>query len=177
MNARAVSKRLAYVLRHDPASVGIVLDEGGWVDVDELLTGLAAHGLRLRRDELERVVGSSDKARYVISGGRIRAAHGHSVPVDLGLTATPPPDELWHGTAAGSVEAILATGLRPRSRRLVHLSADQATARAVGSRHGPPVVLRVLAGRLAQDGAVFYRSTSGVWLTAAVPPEYLEVQR
>ena len=86
MDARAVSKRLAYVLRHDPASVGIVLDEGGWVDVDELLAGLAAHGLRLSPERLDRVVGTSDKARYVVSGGRIRAAHGHSVPVDLGLT-------------------------------------------------------------------------------------------
>ena len=32
-----ISKFLSYVLRHRPGSVGLELDENGWVDVDELL--------------------------------------------------------------------------------------------------------------------------------------------
>ncbi len=30
-------KYLAYILRHNPAAVGIELDLNGWADVDELL--------------------------------------------------------------------------------------------------------------------------------------------
>ena len=177
MDVRAVSKRLAYVLRHDPASVGVELEEGGWVDIDALLAGLAAHGRPVSRAELDLVVAANGKQRYAVAGSRIRAVHGHSVPVDLGYVPEPPPELLFHGTADTSLDAILATGLRPQSRRLVHLSEDERTARAVGARHGRPVLLRVDAQRLAATGAAFYRSTSGIWLTAAVPPAYLEVAR
>jgi putative RNA 2'-phosphotransferase len=60
----------------------------------------------------------------------------------------------------------------------VHLSADVATARLVGGRRGRPVVLRVDAGGMHADGAVFSRSANGVWLVAAVPLRYLtELER
>jgi putative RNA 2'-phosphotransferase len=60
-------------------------------------------------------------------------------------------------------------------RHHVHLSPDAATARRVGARHGPPVVLEVAAGRLAAAGHVFLRSDNGVWLTAHVPPDALRL--
>ncbi len=60
-------------------------------------------------------------------------------------------------------------------RHAVHLSADVATARRVGSRRGPPVVLRVDAAGMHADDAVFTRSANGVWLVTAVPPRYLTV--
>jgi putative RNA 2'-phosphotransferase len=59
----------------------------------------------------------------------------------------------------------------------VHLSADAATARAVGGRRGRPVVLRVDAAAMAADGHRFTRSANGVWLVDAVPPGYLSQQR
>lgn len=48
------SKRLSYVLRHRPDSVGLSLSEHGWVGVDELLAALAASGTSLDRDDLTR---------------------------------------------------------------------------------------------------------------------------
>jgi putative RNA 2'-phosphotransferase len=41
-------------------------------------------------------------------------------------------------------------------------------------RHGKPVVLRVQSGRLWETGREFFCSANGVWLTLAVPPEYIE---
>jgi putative RNA 2'-phosphotransferase len=58
-------------------------------------------------------------------------------------------------------------------RHHVHLSADTATARMVGARHGVPVVFLVDAAAMARDGFTFYRSTNGVWLVDRVPPGYL----
>jgi putative RNA 2'-phosphotransferase len=69
--------------------------------------------------------------------------------------------------------AILAEGLRKGRRHHVHLSADVDTARRVGARRGQPVVLRVDAGAMHAAGFAFLRSANGVWLTDAVPPDYL----
>jgi putative RNA 2'-phosphotransferase len=44
----------------------------------------------------------------------------------------------------------------------------------VGARHGRPAVLRIDAARMHTDGHRFFRSANGVWLTDAVPPEYLD---
>lgn len=170
-----VSKRLSYVLRHAPGSIGIELDEAGWVGVDALLAALAAHGTPLGRAALEQVVAASDKQRFAFdsTGTRIRASQGHSVPVALGYAPQEPPAVLFHGTAVRNVAAILEQGLRPGRRHAVHLSVDEATARVVGARRGRCAVLRVDARGLAQRGAVFSCSANGVWLVDGVPPAYL----
>jgi putative RNA 2'-phosphotransferase len=58
-------------------------------------------------------------------------------------------------------------------RHHVHLSATVDTATVVGARRGEPVVLKVDAAAMAQDGHQFQLSANGVWLTAAVPARYL----
>ncbi len=175
MNVVRVSKRLSYVLRHRPGSIGVALDDAGWTDVDALLAGLTAHGLPLTRAELDRVIVTNDKRRFAFdaSGTRIRASQGHSRQVDFGYIPEPPPAELFHGTVERFLPAILAEGLRPGRRHAVHLSADVATALLVGGRRGRPVVLRVDARRMAADGHPFTCSANGVWLVDCVPPRYL----
>ncbi|MDP9794395.1 putative RNA 2'-phosphotransferase [Catenuloplanes nepalensis] len=170
---RRISKRLSLVLRHRPESVGITLTADGWVAVPTLLDALARHGLPLTRDQLTRVVDENDKRRFTIEGDRIRANQGHSVTVDLGYEAQEPPETLYHGTADRNLAAIREQGLIKGRRHHVHLSADPDTAHRVGTRHGRPVVLTVEAARMAADGHSFFRSANGVWLTDAVPPEYV----
>ncbi|WP_406204920.1 RNA 2'-phosphotransferase [Kitasatospora sp. NBC_01560] len=169
------SKMLSRVLRHEPERIGITLDEAGWVRVDVLLAALAAKGGRLTRAELDHVVATNNKRRFGYSedGLSIRANQGHTVAVDLGLAAAEPPAVLFHGTASRSLDAIFRDGLLPMARQDVHLSADTDTAVRVGSRHGRPVVLSVDAAAMAAAGHEFRISANGVWLTAAVPPEYL----
>lgn len=67
-----------------------------------------------------------------------------------------------------------AQGLIRGNRQHVHMSADRETAARVGQRRGRPVVLVVEAGRMHRAGHKFYRSENGVWLTEAVPAEYLK---
>jgi uncharacterized protein (TIGR02452 family) len=170
-----ISKFLALVLRHDPARIGITLDEAGWTDVDALLAACNASGVAITRAELDDVVASSDKQRYAFSEDRtrIRANQGHSVPVSLGLHAVPPPETLYHGTVASALDGIRTQGLVRGERHDVHLSADIETASKVGGRRGKPVVLSIRAGEMADAGHVFYRSENGVWLTQHVPPEFI----
>lgn len=177
MNAVRLSKRLAYVLRHDPGSVGLTLDQAGWVDVDDLLEALAARGTVVSRARLDALVKDSDKQRFAFdeSGTRIRANQGHSTRVELGYAPRTPPSVLFHGTPARNLAAIRAEGLRPGGRHAVHLSPDEATARRVGERRGRAVVLRVDAAAMAADGSEFTRSPNGVWLVDAVPAAYLAV--
>jgi len=169
------SKFLAFVLRHDPSSIGLELGPGGWVPVDALLKGMRRAGHPLSRDALETLVATNEKKRFTLSedGLRIRAAQGHSIPVDLDLCPVTPPDTLYHGTARSNLDAIFAEGLLPGRRRHVHLSNDHDTAIKVGQRHGKPVVLTVHSGRMCADGQTFWRADNGVWLTERVAPHYL----
>jgi putative RNA 2'-phosphotransferase len=49
--SKEISKRLSYVLRHRPGSIGVTLDAAGWVAVDVLLAALAGSGTTLTRAE------------------------------------------------------------------------------------------------------------------------------
>ncbi|WP_137994511.1 RNA 2'-phosphotransferase [Streptomyces vilmorinianum] len=168
-----VSKYLSKHLRHQPERIGLVLDANGWTEIDTLLRAAAEHGFPISRAELDHVVAVNDKKRFAIEGTRIRASQGHTVQVDLDLPVAEPPAYLYHGTVAASLAAIRAEGLRPMARHHVHLSPDRETATRVGARRGRPVVLSVDAGAMHRAGHVFHLSANGVWLTDAVPPEYL----
>jgi putative RNA 2'-phosphotransferase len=171
-----VSKYLSKHLRHEPERLGLILGPGGWLAVDDLLRACAEHRFAVTADELREVVERSDKQRFAFdeTGTLIRANQGHSVDVDLQLVPTAPPETLFHGTGAGAVESILATGLERRSRHHVHLSPDEDTARRVGMRHGKPVILTVASGDMSRAGHEFFVSANGVWLVDSVPPEYLD---
>ncbi len=175
--ATRLSKLLSLVLRHDPAHLGLTLDDQGWVSVDALLTQARAHQVPLTCEGLLHLVATNGKQRFRLSDNqqRIRASQGHSVAVDLGYVPVGPPAALYHGTAERNLHVVLAQGLLKMDRRHVHLSADSATARQVGSRHGAPVVLVVDTARMHADGHPFYQADNGVWLTDAVPPQYLRL--
>jgi putative RNA 2'-phosphotransferase len=181
MNPERVKKTSKYLsrhLRHQPGRLGLALEPGGWVRVDDLLRACRRASFSLTLDELREVVERNDKQRFSFdpTGTRIRANQGHSVEIDLQLEPAAPPDVLFHGTARGSLDTILRQGLRSMGRHDVHLSTDVRTATRVGARHGPPVVLEVAAGRMAADGFEFRVTANGVWLTGEVPPGYLAVR-
>ncbi len=173
-NLTSLSRFISLVLRHKPEAVGITLDEHGWADVNELIAGVS-RTQPLDMETLEEIVRTDEKQRYSFSGDKtlIRANQGHSIPVDVELPQSEPPELLYHGTAERFTAAIEAEGLRPMSRLYVHLSKDAETARKVGSRHGKPVIYEVLAGEMSRRGFEFWLSVNGVWLTRAVPPEFL----
>lgn len=172
----ATSKFLSLILRHRPETIGVQLDEQGWLEIDVLIEAANRRGKRLSLELVHDVVANNDKRRFALSddGLRIRANQGHSLSsVDLQLEPIEPPAELFHGTVSPFLESIRQQGLQKRSRQHVHLSADQETAARVGQRRGSPVILMVQAGLMHEQGHTFYQSANGVWLTDAVPPRFL----
>ena len=160
-------KRLAYLLRHDKS---YRFDEHGWREVSDLMEN---HGYTM--DELEEIVATNNKQRYEFSEDktRIRARQGHTVDVDVELEEATPPDVLYHGTAATAVESIMQQGILKGKRLFVHLSETMETATNVGKRHGKPVILRVDAKGMYEDGVKFFLSRNDVWLTDFVDVKYI----
>ena len=175
MDYTETSKYISLILRHKPQVIGITLDEHGWANVDELIEGVSkTHSLT--KEKLQQIVEEDNKQRYSFNEDKtlIRANQGHSIPVDVELPETDPPEILYHGTAEKFEANIDRMGLIPKSRLYVHLSGDIDTAINVGKRHGKPVIYEVSSGKMHRDGIVFYRSVNGVWLTKSVPVEYLK---
>ena len=170
-----VSKFLSLILRHKPETIGLVLDEQGWADVDTLIELARQKGTQINRSILEQVVAENDKKRFTFNEdlSKIRANQGHSVAVNLALTPQQPPEYLYHGTATRFLDSILHQGLIKQNRNHVHLSSDRSTAIKVGRRHGTPVVLKIQAAKMYQDDFVFFLSKNNVWLTDSVPPKYI----
>lgn len=174
---KETSKQLSYILRHRTDSVGLELQDGGWVHVDDLLLALSNTGKELPRDLLELIVAENDKQRFEFSPdrARIRARQGHSAEVDLGYEPATPPALLFHGTATRNRESILAQGLLRGQRLHVHLSTNRETMIKVAMRHGKPLLFEIQALRMHTDGFKFFLTANAVWLTDHVPPQYLTV--
>ena len=166
---------MSRILRHDPGSIGIALDENGWADTNALISGMNKAKRKVTLEDLKVVVDNNNKQRFKFNDdySKIRANQGHSVQVDVEMKEVEPPDSLYHGTATRFLDSIKANGLLPQKRLHVHLSSDKETAINVGQRHGKPIVLSINAAKMYEDGFVFYLSENGVWLTSAVPPSYI----
>jgi putative RNA 2'-phosphotransferase len=120
-----------------------------------LIAAAAKDGKQLDRDLIQAVVTTSDKKRFAISedGLRIRAVQGHSTEsVDINYVEKMPPEFLYHGTATRFLDSIRKDELLPGSRQYVHLLQDEQTALAVGQRHGKPVVLKLKALLMHDQG-------------------------
>lgn len=174
-NLKKKSKFLSWVLRHQPETIGIELDEAGWVEVDVLMAALTHHGRGMSRETLQTVVETNDKQRFSFNddGTRIRANQGHSIEIELGYEPAVPPDLLYHGTPSQSVEAIRQGGLKKMKRHHVHLHLDIATSTAVGQRRGKPMLLVIKAGKMHRLGHDFFVTPNHVWLTDNVPAEFI----
>lgn len=164
------SRRLSYILRHCPESIGLELDDHGQGDVQKILDAL-----NITLKQLDAIVREDGKQRYSYNEDhtRIRANQGHSIPVNVDLTEVQPPDILYHGTATRFVPSILQEGILSMSRLYVHLSQDIETAKKVGSRHGEPYVSTIDTKQMYEDGYKFYLSENNIYLTKIIPTKFL----
>lgn len=173
-----LSRTLSYALRHKPHEFDLVPDEMGWVLLDDMIAALK------KRDKIwewideqivHQVLQQSDKKRFEIHAGSIRAVYGHSLSNQrIRFDPTLPPEFLYHGTTENAARLIHEHGLQPMQRQYVHLSEDIETAVLVGKRRcRHPVILTIAALRAHNAGIQFYHANEKIWLADPVPSEYL----
>ena len=171
-----VSKFVSYVLRHDPQ--GLVMDEEGFVDLDELVSKVKRSFPDVDEGFVRRLVEESERKRFEIVGNRIRALYGHSVPVYLRLEEDKLVEWLFHGTTSEAALEILEKGLQPMKRLWVHLSPTIDIAIQVGKRRtNSPAILVVDCVEARKAGLKFYKGSDQVYLCKFVPAEYVRRSR
>ena len=167
-----LSKEISYALRHHPEAYDLKPDRQGRVRIDHLIAALRKNvrWQGVSGDDIKHIIEHSDKRRFEISDGMIRALYGHSTPQKIERQPQAPPEILYHGTARRFLDGIFENGLLPGGRQYVHLSVDMETALQVGKRRGgKPILLEIEAGRAWTDGILFYRGNDMIWLSGSIP--------
>ena len=169
-----LSKFMSGALRHFPDDVGLEFDDRGWTEYEALVETVTNRYSWAEPDHVAAIIETDPKGRFERNSGRVRAAYGHSIDIDLEATDMPVPDRLYHGTAPVNRSAIFRQGLRPMNRQAVHLSETPAEAREVGRRHASePMVLEIDVRGMATNGHRITKRGRGVYTTEAVSPEYV----
>ncbi len=178
MDYLKLSRIVSHALRHDPSLYDLELDNEGWVDVDELLFSLrnkSPEWSSLSKEDLVGMIASSNKKRHQIEQGKIRALYGHSLEGKLRKVESSPPEFLFHGTTYDKLTNILDKGILPMKRQYVHLSQNVDDAVGVASRRISKKikVLQIESQKAHKEGIKFYKENEGIWLSDAVPPQYI----
>jgi len=172
-----LSKFLSFILRHKPQKYNLCLDNHGFADFDEVCKIIKTRFIGVKEKDIEYMVENDPNARFEIRGRKIRACYGHSVEVEPFRRPCDVPDYLFHGTSPKYIGSILKEGLKPQSRKFVHLSLSVDDALRIGKRKSPhPVILKIEAKRAKHDGVLFWREAN-VYLTREIPGGYISVYK
>jgi putative RNA 2'-phosphotransferase len=77
----STSKFLSLVLRHQPETIGIALDDQGWDEIDVVVAAANRAGKRPTRPLLERVVRENDKRRLMLVAAALTAVVKRWLPL------------------------------------------------------------------------------------------------
>lgn len=168
---RRISRAMAYNLRHNKQAP---MTTDGWVHVDELAELLRLEGHKVSSRQLLLIAGAMGEPRFQIDGKDVRATYGHSLEVAIEYPEAHAPDFLYHGTSTSILTSVAEArdGLRPMSRRRVHLTSDGGVAlRAAARRKESTVLLRVATSELGE----LERASESTWLAKRVPATALRV--
>lgn len=171
-----ISRFLTYLLRHRPKEYPLVCDKRGFVDWGDVVEVVQERFYDVTEAQIRAVVTGSEKQRFELIGGKVRATYGHSFRVDLAGEATEPPEKLYYGAARDLAQSMLRDGLKPRDRQYVHLSLTAEEAESVARRHDPaPALLTIDAQAAHHDGVVFYQS-GPLFLAESIPAKFLSLR-
>lgn len=183
MNYTNLSKTISYALRHHPEEFDLVLDNEGYVFIEDLL-----NAIHCTRDDLDYIVyvlqeQEGAKKRFEVNNEMIRACYGHSTTmVDIEYQESIPPKILYHGTLASTYDNFIKyDGIKSMNRQYICLSEDSDTAFRVAHRHNRggkdlEVCLWIDTEEARKDGVKFYCGNDTTWLCKYIDPKYIKVR-
>lgn len=172
-SAERFSRWMAYVLRHNPERYGLTPDRHGFVDMEEFLRIAQRRYPQASGESLRQLIETTGAGRFELSGNRLRARYGHSIAVEPAGQPVEPPLLLYYGLEAMRVSAVLAEGLKPLDRQMLHLSDRPEDAWAMIRKKTPyPAVVRIDAASASAGGIRFYLEQK-VYLASAIPAQFL----
>jgi putative RNA 2'-phosphotransferase len=173
----ALSRFMAYILRHHPDEFGLSMDDEGFVPFPDFMHVLSQQRKWrfLGPEHVRSLVEGTENERFEITSDKIRCRYGHSMKTRIRYPEIEPKHDLYFGTTSRSLSKILKVGLVPVGRQYVHLSNSIEEARAVGERHDSnAVVIAVKAPEAHRRGITFYKATEKIILVNEIPPEFIE---
>jgi putative RNA 2'-phosphotransferase len=172
-----VSRFLSYLLRHQPKEYPLQLDAYGFAPWQAVVDTVVERFQEVTEEQIRDLVTGSEKKRFELKEGKVRATYGHSFPVNLGIEPAEPPLELYYGTARDLAQSILRGGLKPRDRQYVHLSPFLNEAIAVGKRRDPVPAIVVVDARAAHAEGVRFFASGSLYLVENVPAKFLSLSQ
>lgn len=138
-----VSKKLSSLLRHNAEKEGLQLLDGGYINLNDVLSNRNLRSLKVTFDEVRQIVQENDKQRFTMipikegidptssdpKNFLIRANQGHSLKVEAEglltpITAANAPETVVHGTTHSAWCLIVASGgLKPMGRNHAHFAS------------------------------------------------------
>jgi putative RNA 2'-phosphotransferase len=174
--AERISRFLTYLLRHQPKEYPLKFDKRGFVDWPDVVELVQERFHEVTEEQIESVVSGSDKKRFELVDGKVRATYGHSFPVDLGGEAADPPAKLYYGAARDLAQSMLRNGLKPRDRQYIHLSVTAEEAEAVARRHDPAPAIFIIDVKAAKDEGVHFYESGPLYLAENIPAKFLSLR-
>ena len=173
-----LARMLAYLLGRRPDEFGLVLEEGGWVQIKKLLQALHEEPgfTRVRREDLERLAALISPPHLEISGERVRSLAPRSPELRLDLDAAPP--SLLYLAIPPKIHALVwEGGLKPVGSREIVLARRPELALRLGQRRAnDPILVTLQATAAARAGISFQAYGEELLLAAgAIPREFLQL--
>ena len=170
-DATKLSKAMSRLLRHAAEKEGLTMDEGGFVEVGELLRHKSCRGFTLQ--DLQAIVAQCPKQRFFLETRGdmfyVRANQGHSLHVNVEMEVIEDGTGVVavHGTYFKVWDSIKRTGLSRMGRQHIHLSAGEPGASGVisGMRASAQLMIYIDVPLAMKDGIIFLRSANNVILT------------
>lgn len=123
MSSKPPERVLIKVLRHSAKSVGLEMDENGFINIQDLLDHYLFNELDYQG--LMDIVAADAKSRFEVHDCKIRASQGHSLPLSISYPKYSDVSlPLFHGTFKSKLTEITRMGLSRMKRNYIHLTND-----------------------------------------------------